>query len=99
MAFRPRCSCCWRQSRHYCGTRHSPYAFPWRCPVPVLPSQRQGTNMADNWPLRNYLEFGALPGAVPCARLHTRKLLWEWRLSDVVDDVELLVSELFTNAI
>jgi anti-sigma regulatory factor (Ser/Thr protein kinase) len=68
-------------------------------PVSVLPSQRQGTNMADNWPLHNYLELGALPGAVPRARLHTRQLLWEWGFSDVVDDVELLVSELVTNAL
>ena len=68
-------------------------------PVPVLPSQRQGTNMADNWPLHSYLELGALPGAVPCARLHTRQLLWEWGLNEVVDDAELLVSELVTNAL
>jgi hypothetical protein len=29
-------------------------------------------------PLRSYLELGALPTAVPCARLHARHLLWEW---------------------
>jgi len=68
-------------------------------PVPVLPSQRQGTNMADNWPLHSYLELCALSGAVPCARLHTRQLLWEWGLKDAIDDVELLVSELVTNAL
>jgi anti-sigma regulatory factor (Ser/Thr protein kinase) len=55
--------------------------------------------MADSWPLHNYLELGALPGAVPCARLHARQLLWEWGLSDVIYDVELLVSELVTNAL
>lgn len=55
--------------------------------------------MADNWPLHSYLEFGALPGAVPSARLHTRQLLWEWGLKEVVDDAELLVSELITNAL
>jgi hypothetical protein len=32
---------------------------------------------ADRWPLRSFLELGALPGAVPCARLHTRQVLWE----------------------
>jgi hypothetical protein len=32
----------------------------------------------DQWPLQSFLELGALPGAVPCARLHTRHLLWEW---------------------
>jgi anti-sigma regulatory factor (Ser/Thr protein kinase) len=51
------------------------------------------------WPLRSYLELGALPGAVPCARLHARQVLWEWHLADRADTVELLVSELVTNAI
>lgn len=55
--------------------------------------------MADNWPLHSYLELGALPGAVPCARLHTRQLLWEWGFKEVIDDAELLVSELVTNAL
>ena len=31
--------------------------------------------MADEWPLRDFIEFGALPGAVPYARLHARLLL------------------------
>jgi len=34
--------------------------------------------MADEWPLRSYLELGALPSAVPCARLHAKQVLWEW---------------------
>jgi anti-sigma regulatory factor (Ser/Thr protein kinase) len=55
--------------------------------------------MANNWPLHSYLELGALPGAVPCARLHTRQLLWEWGLKEVIDNAELLVSELATNAL
>lgn len=59
----------------------------------------QGNNFADQWPLRSFLELGALPGAVPCARLHARQLLWEWRLTDLADSTELLVSELVTNAI
>ncbi|MGH7866135.1 MAG: ATP-binding protein [Candidatus Dormibacteraceae bacterium] len=54
--------------------------------------------MADDWPLHSYLELGALPGAVPCARLHTRQLLWEWGFNEVSDTAELLVSELITNA-
>ena len=28
--------------------------------------------MAHEWPLRDFLELGALPGAVPCARYHVR---------------------------
>lgn len=55
--------------------------------------------MADEWPLRSHLELGALPGAVPCARLHTRLVLWEWGLSALSDNAELLVSELVTNAV
>jgi len=55
--------------------------------------------MADEWPLRSYLELGALPGAVPCARLHARQVLWEWGLSAFRENAELLVSELVTNAI
>jgi hypothetical protein len=41
--------------------------------------------------------LGALPGAVPCARLHAKQLLWEWRLDDLAATAELLVSELVTN--
>lgn len=52
-----------------------------------------------NWPLRSYLALGPLPTAVPCARLHTRQVLWEWGLHDVADTAELLVSELITNGV
>jgi anti-sigma regulatory factor (Ser/Thr protein kinase) len=51
------------------------------------------------WPLRSYLELGALPTAVPCARLHARHLLWEWGLNGLAENTELLVSELVTNAV
>ena len=55
--------------------------------------------MTSQWPLHSFLELGALPGAVPCARLHTRQLLWEWGLAALTDSTELVVSELITNAI
>lgn len=55
--------------------------------------------MADDWPLQSFIELGALPGAVPCARLHARQVLWEWGLSGLSENVELLVSELVTNAV
>ena len=54
--------------------------------------------MLDEWPLLSHLELGALPGAVACARLHARQVLWEWGLSAIAEDAELLVSELMTNA-
>jgi anti-sigma regulatory factor (Ser/Thr protein kinase) len=68
-------------------------------PAPVSHSQPQGQDMADVWPLRSYLELGALPGAVPSARLHARQVLWEWRLPACSENAELLVCELMTNAI
>jgi len=46
-------------------------------------------------PLRSYLELGALPTAVPCARLHARHLMWEWGLIGLAADIEVAVSELF----
>jgi hypothetical protein len=51
------------------------------------------------WPLQSRLELAALPGAVPCARLYTRQLLWGWRLATLAETVELLVSEIATNAV
>jgi anti-sigma regulatory factor (Ser/Thr protein kinase) len=54
---------------------------------------------ADGWPLRSYLQLGALPGAVPCARLHAKLVLWEWGLDHLVETAELLVSEIVTNAV
>lgn len=68
-------------------------------PVPVLAPQCQRTRLAGEWPLRSFLELGAFPGAVPCARLHVRQLLWEWGITEFSEGVELLVSELLTNAV
>ena len=52
-----------------------------------------------HWHLASKLEFGPLPSAVPCARLHARNILREWDLAHVADDAELIVSELMTNAL
>jgi hypothetical protein len=49
---------------------------------------------AVRWPLRTFLELGALPGAVPCARLHARNVLAEWGLTVFSESTGLLVSEL-----
>jgi anti-sigma regulatory factor (Ser/Thr protein kinase) len=51
------------------------------------------------WPSHDCLQFGALPTAVACARLHARNLLWEWGVDWFASDAELLVSELVTNAV
>lgn len=59
-----------------------------------------GTGVVENWPLRDVLALGALPGAVPSARLHARSVLWEWGLiPPLTDAVEQVVSELVTNSV
>ena len=68
-------------------------------PVPVLPPHARAAAGDDQWPLRDFLELGALPSAVPCARLHARLVVQEWGLSTLADNVELVVSELITNAL
>ena len=50
-------------------------------------------------PLQTSLVLGALPTAVACARLHARNVLYEWNLLSVADSVEIVVSELVTNAV
>jgi anti-sigma regulatory factor (Ser/Thr protein kinase) len=51
------------------------------------------------WPVRSCLDLGALPSAVPCARLHARFVAAEWGLSKLAEDLELVVSELVTNGV
>jgi anti-sigma regulatory factor (Ser/Thr protein kinase) len=51
------------------------------------------------WLLRTHLELAPLPTAVPCARLHARQVLWEWGLIEHRDSLELIISELVTNAV
>jgi anti-sigma regulatory factor (Ser/Thr protein kinase) len=52
-----------------------------------------------HWRLASTLEFGPLPTAVPCARLHAKHIVREWNLAHITDDAELIVSELMTNAL
>ena len=56
--------------------------------------------MAGPWAYRrSSLVLGALPTAVPCARLHARQVLWEWAPPVDIAAAELLVSELVTNGV
>lgn len=55
--------------------------------------------MTGKWPVRDFLELGALPGAVPSARRHARSILWEWSLTSLTEVVEQVVSELVTNSV
>jgi anti-sigma regulatory factor (Ser/Thr protein kinase) len=48
---------------------------------------------------RSYLEVAAEPSAVPYARRCTRHVLTAWKLDQIADDAELVVSELMTNAV
>jgi hypothetical protein len=54
---------------------------------------------AAQWPYHSFLPLGALPGAIPCARLHTTAVLWEWGMDWLAHQAELTVSELVTNAV
>jgi serine/threonine-protein kinase RsbW len=58
-----------------------------------------GSAVADATRRMSFLELAPLPGAVPCARLHTVSVLGEWGLGDLAGDAALVVSELMTNAI
>lgn len=51
-----------------------------------------------SWPLESFLELAALDDATPSARRHVRDVLEKWDLPALVDDAELLASELVTNA-
>jgi hypothetical protein len=65
---------------------------------PFHPRPRQRPRTA-TWARRTHLELAALRGAVPCARLHARQVLWEWGLAVLNEAAELVVSELVTNAV
>lgn len=65
----------------------------------ALPLRIMDHALTGAWALRSFLELGALPGAVPCARLHARLVLREWELTALSEDIELLVSELVTNGL
>jgi anti-sigma regulatory factor (Ser/Thr protein kinase) len=64
-----------------------------RCSVPL---DRPGPRSAFH--RTSFLELAPLPGAIPCARLHTVHVLHEWGLRNLADDAALIVSELMTNA-
>src|SRR5260370_42066687 len=51
------------------------------------------------WPLSSVLVLGALPSAVGCGRLHARNVMHEWGLPGLAETIELMVSELVTNAV
>jgi hypothetical protein len=86
---------------------HAPLAAPWAPSAPAGSGQVfvtaaemvQAAPFTARWPLRSFLELGSFPGAVPCARLHARQVLWEWGVAASGESTELVVSELVTNAV
>src|SRR5260370_40366402 len=80
--------------------RESSARFPMLpAPVPAAVYARPELGATPSWPLNSHLELGALDSAVPCARMHANQVVIEWGLAALADNVELLVSELMTNAI
>jgi hypothetical protein len=75
----------------------SSLGVPAKTLAQLIPDEHM--TIVDNWPLRSFLELGALAGAIPSARLHTRLVTREWRLAALGETAELLVSELMTNAV
>ena len=65
-------------------------------PVPSSPSYRQAFMDRLQQP---HLEMPAWPGAVTYARRHARAVLWDIGLKELIEPVELVVSELVTNAV
>lgn len=64
-----------------------------------LGQPQTGIGNDSGWQYHSYLEFSALPTAASCARLHTKAILAEWDLGDLLDDAEIVVSELVSNAL
>jgi anti-sigma regulatory factor (Ser/Thr protein kinase) len=48
---------------------------------------------------RSYLEVAAIPAALPYVRRHARQTLADWKLTEIADDAETVLSELASNAI
>lgn len=80
-----------------------PYAVPGtsggHASVLALSYHRDAEGLDRGWPLRDSIELGALTGSAPCARYHARQILWEWGLSRLSGNVELVLDELVANAV
>ncbi len=68
-------------------------------PAPSAEELTAYPGISTPWPLESHLELGVLAAAVPCARHHARQMLAQWHLNGHVEAVELVVSELVTNAV
>jgi anti-sigma regulatory factor (Ser/Thr protein kinase) len=66
-------------------------------PDPSLPPSQR--NWHERFPWRDYVELAAVPAAVPSARHRLRLDLREWGLQALLDDAELVTTEIVTNAV
>ena len=71
---------------------------PERC-CDVGPAPKGGGTLAASWPMRDTLTLGVLPTAVASARAHAQRLVNEWAMADMAENVTMVVSELVTNAV
>lgn len=71
--------------------------------VPTLPNYSVIWEMSEaptqDWPLISSLELRAVPDSLPAARRHARTAALRWGMRALCDDVELVASELVTNAV
>jgi len=77
----------------------SQQTMPTVLPHRTKQKERKAQVRSVTWPLMSYVELGALPGAIPSARLHARLVVCEWGLQAQAETIELIVSELTTNAV
>jgi anti-sigma regulatory factor (Ser/Thr protein kinase) len=67
--------------------------------VPAPLALPPGTDPAQRWALWRHLELAALPVAVPFARSQVGEVLAEWGLAGMRETVQIVVSEIVTNAV
>jgi anti-sigma regulatory factor (Ser/Thr protein kinase) len=71
--------------------------------VPTVPNQcvtwETAQTPSPEWPYTSNVELQDAPISLQAARRHARAVALEWGLRPLSDDVELVVSELVTNAI
>jgi hypothetical protein len=51
------------------------------------------------WPFQSELTLTAMPGAAYWARRHAEEVMKEWKLDGLMESVQLVVTELVTNAV
>lgn len=70
-----------------------------RSALPPPARRKDDSGRESTWPFQSYLELAALPVAPSRARTHARTVLAEWGLTAIIDEADLVISELTTNAV